>query len=151
MILMLILMTGLMAGIYFAFSVFVMQALTKLPNLQGARAMNSINDVIVKTLFLPLFFSSTLAHLVLIGWAIWFENGIHSLWFWGGFIYVTGMFGVTVFGNVPLNNRLKSSADNAELLVATWQTYTKNWSSLNHIRTATCAISFVLLVYADSL
>ena len=72
---------GIMAGVYFTFSVFVMRSLAELGDEPGARAMQSINRVILKSAFLPLFFASTLACAVLVvigligmagpqGWAV---------------------------------------------------------------------------------
>lgn len=141
-----ILMTGLMAGIYFTFSVFVMKALSQLPGAEGARAMNRINGVIVKTAFLPLFFVSTLAHLWLIVWSALFLGGIASNIFWAGVVYVVGMFAVTLLGNVPLNNRLKANEKADDVLLETWHIYLLSWTRLNHIRTFSCCLSLVLLV-----
>ena len=56
MIILLIVLTGLMAGIYFAFSVFIMKSLSELPAIQAAETMNKINEVIVNTLFYLCFF-----------------------------------------------------------------------------------------------
>jgi uncharacterized membrane protein len=41
-----------MAGVFFTFSAFVMQALGKLPSGEGIRAMRTINQVILNPLFL---------------------------------------------------------------------------------------------------
>ncbi len=51
---------GIMAGIYFAFSFFIMQSLDALERPMGMFAMQAINRVIQKSLFLPLFFASSL-------------------------------------------------------------------------------------------
>ncbi len=51
---------GIMAGVYFTFSVFAMRSFAELGDEAGARAMQSINRVIVRSAFLPLFFFSTL-------------------------------------------------------------------------------------------
>ena len=56
---------GLMAGLYFAFSTFVMSALGRIDQTAGIAAMNEINRVIVQSLFLPVFMGSTLTCLVL--------------------------------------------------------------------------------------
>ncbi|MGB0752441.1 MAG: hypothetical protein ACPGQI_10815, partial [Gammaproteobacteria bacterium] len=50
--------SGLMAGTYFAFSSFIMQSLKALDGLDGIRTMNSINKVILRSMFMPLFFGS---------------------------------------------------------------------------------------------
>lgn len=139
MIILLILMTGLMAGIYFAFSVFIMKSLAELPALQAAQAMNKINDVIVNTLFLPLFFGSTLWYAGLIIWSIadW-QSGQSLLVVVAASIYILGMFFVTAFANVPLNNQLKSSASSDTELIRFWNEYLHRWTRLNHLRMVSC-------------
>jgi uncharacterized membrane protein len=53
--------SGLMAGLYFAFSTAVMPALGGLPQEQGIAAMQKINAAILNPLFLFLF-SGPLPH-----------------------------------------------------------------------------------------
>ena len=145
--LILILMSGLMAGIYFTFSVFVMRALGELPPVQGAQAMNRINDVIVKPLFLPLFVVSSIGMAALLVWSfIDPEPGISVPAATAAAIYLAGMTGVTAFGNVPLNNRLLRLAGEHQSLADYWHDYQPAWNRLNHIRTLSCLISCVLLM-----
>lgn len=135
---------GLMAGIYFAFSVFVMPALARIAPAEGIAAMNSINVVILKTVFLPLFMATTLACAVL---------AATSLWRWGeaqstsiliaGLAYIGGMFIVTVIGNVPLNDALAAQPD-----PETWARFLDQWTFWNHVRTLSCTLAFVLFIHA---
>ena len=46
---------GLMAGLFFAFSVSVMKALARLPSAEGIAAMHSINVAIINPVFLATF------------------------------------------------------------------------------------------------
>ena len=46
---------GLVAGIFFAFSTFVMGALGRLPQAAGISAMQSINVVVINPVFLSVF------------------------------------------------------------------------------------------------
>ena len=147
MILVLSLLTGVMAGIYFAFSVVVVKALSLLPNTEGARAMNSINDVILKTWFMPLFIISSLWHAGLLVWSVFFNSVSQPHLIWASLFYLIGMFGVTAFCNVPLNNHLKLCANDAHKLTDAWDGYSRKWVALNHIRTASCAVAFFLLNY----
>lgn len=55
--------SGLMAGLFFVFSVCVMQALSRLPPEQGIAAMNAINVVIQNPLFLIAFMGTALLGL----------------------------------------------------------------------------------------
>jgi uncharacterized membrane protein len=56
---------GLMAGLYFAFSTFIMTALGRIDTAAGISAMNAINAVIVQSLFMPVFLGTTVTGLVL--------------------------------------------------------------------------------------
>ena len=148
MLMSLIVMTGLMAGIYFAFSVFVMQSLAQLPAHEGTRAMNAINDVIVKTAFLPLFFISSIAHLGLVILVLATEVEHAVLLGSAGAVYVLGMFFTTLVGNVPLNNRLAEYTEASEKQTDVWNDYLQRWVRLNHIRTISCTVSMVLMLVA---
>lgn len=140
---------GVMAGIYFTFSVVVMKALAQLPALQGAQAMNRINAVIVRTLFMPLFFGSTVLMAGLGMWQVFNGQASESLMIMTAAVfYVVGMFGVTAVGNVPLNNRLQSSEISNEALAHCWALYLGEWTRLNHIRTISCLASFAMLSVA---
>ncbi|MEM9235043.1 MAG: anthrone oxygenase family protein, partial [Pseudomonadota bacterium] len=56
-------------------------------------------------------------------------------------IYVIGMLGVTIGGNVPMNEKLASMrADTAEA-AEYWQIYLKVWTRWNHARTAASFIA----------
>src|ERR1044071_5696034 len=46
---------GLIAGVFFAFSAFVMKALARLSPVQGISAMQSINVVVINPVFLAVF------------------------------------------------------------------------------------------------
>lgn len=139
MITLLIVLTGIMAGIYFAFSVFIMKSLAELPAIHAAQAMNKINTVILKSLFLPIFVGTTVAYVGLLVWSLLNWQGEPSLWVViAAIAYVFGMFVVTVVGNVPLNNQLQQSADSESKLIETWQLYLKQWTRFNHIRTISC-------------
>ena len=52
---------GLLAGVYFAFSAFVMTALGRIDQSAGITVFNSVNAVIVRSLFMPVFLGSTLS------------------------------------------------------------------------------------------
>ncbi len=123
--------TGMMAGIYFAFSVFIMKALNTLPDEVGIASMKSINKVILSSGFMPLFFGSSLLALTLI---VIVDNPLEEPWVKGaGAIYVVGMFLCTLFFNVPLNNRLENAKDEKEAQQI-WLMYKVQWTRWNHLR-----------------
>ena len=68
--------SGLMAGTYFAFSGFLMRSLASLGTAQAVAAMNTINSIILKSAFMPLFFGSTVIDLAVMPNLIrYIENG----------------------------------------------------------------------------
>jgi len=141
---------GLMAGVYFAFSTFIMTSLGRLDQAAGIVAMNAINVDIVRSLFMPLFLGTTVAGaaLVVMGALRLGEPGAISM-IAGGGLYVIGMFVVTVVFNVPLNDALAAVQPSAPEAGAVWAAYLKDWVFWNHVRTVAslggCALSIVAL------
>lgn len=140
---------GIMAGVYFTFSAFVMQSLDALERPAGMVAMQSINRIILKSLFLPLFFASSLACLLLavFGVMIWGAAGAWQM-VTGGTLYLVGMLAVTAVANVPLNNALEATDANGPEAEAMWRRYMQGWLPWNHVRTVSCTVSLVLLIGA---
>jgi uncharacterized membrane protein len=63
--------TGLMAGLFFAFSVSVMGALARIQPSEGIAAMQSINRVILNPVFFLAFFGTALVCLVIVAASLW--------------------------------------------------------------------------------
>lgn len=149
-----ILSAAIMAGIYFTFSVFGVRAFASLGDEAGANAMRAVNRVIVQTAFLPLFFASSLASaaVVVLGVMGFAAGGgdAAQLLVAGGLVYALGMTGVTMLGNVPLNNRLEASDPATAEGQALWRDYAVRWTRLNHVRTLACLAALVLFVLALS-
>ena len=140
---------GLLGGLYFAFSTFIMTSLGRIEQGAGIAAMNAINADIVRSLFMPVFLLTTLAGAALVVLAIvrWGEPGALAM-LAGGIVYVLGMFVVTVAFNVPLNDGLAavdpSGAEAAEI----WAHYLVDWTWWNHVRTAACTAAVALFIAA---
>ena len=126
---------GLMAGVYFAFSAFIMRSFDQPGGQQAADAMNSINEVILKSWFMHVFFGSTLIYAGLFAYAI-FATDLPGRWLLGstGALYVAGMFLCTAMFNVPLNNRLAASVSDENAKTETWAHYIRYWTRWNHLR-----------------
>ena len=142
--------SGLMAGVYFAFSGFIMKAFESIEIEQGIAAMNAINKTILRSLFMPVFFGSSIISLLLIIVAVlqWNEVGSGILLI-AGLVYFVGMFLCTVVFNVPLNNLLAGLDENSTNAKDVWSRYLKTWTKWNHLRTVcslvTCALCIWLL------
>lgn len=132
---------GLIAGLYFAFSAFIMTALGQTDPAVGTAAMNAINSTILRSTFIPLFFGTTLTSALLAILALfqWSEPGT-ALMLIGGLGYLLGMFGVTVAFNVPLNNQL-AKAESGEKADNLWARYLNKWTVWNHVRTVASTVA----------
>src|SRR5512132_2664164 len=98
---------GLSAGVFFAFSSFVMPALDRLAPGQSIRAMNSINRLALTPVFMTALFGTALACAALGVWAVisWGERPA-ALVLGGCALYLAGAIVVTRAANVPLNDAL---------------------------------------------
>lgn len=135
---------GVVTGLLFAFSNFVMRALSDLPAEYGMQAMQRINETILNPIFFILFFG-TPALCVMIAYGAFSEisNPGYGLLFSGAAAYLVGPFGITLVFNVPLNNKLAmTSIANAE---DEWPVYRRKWQTWNHIRTYIGIFSIFLL------
>ena len=140
---------GVMAGVYFAFSTFIMTSLGRLDQTAGIAAMNAINVDIVRSLFMPLFLGTTVAGaaLVAMGALRFSEPGSASM-IAGGGLYVIGMFVVTVVFNVPLNDALAAVKPSTPEAGAVWASYLKDWVFWNHVRTIASGVASALFITA---
>nr|WP_294810269.1 anthrone oxygenase family protein [uncultured Sphingomonas sp.] len=136
---------GLIAGLYFAFSTFIVQALDRLGAERGAQAMNAINVRILRSLFMPLFLGTTLTSLALVAIGLAGRVPGGPAMAAGGAIYVIGMFVVTLVLNVPLNNMLAAARDDGG---AAWSLYLRRWMPWNHVRTLSSTLACILFVAA---
>ncbi|KWD50440.1 hypothetical protein WL67_32380 [Burkholderia ubonensis] len=140
---------GLMAGVYFAFSTFVMTSLGRLAPAAGVAAMNAINVDIVRSLFMPVFLGTTLASLALAILALLDRSEPGAIWIVaGGAIYVLGMFVVTMVFNVPLNDALSATDASSAEGGAFWARYLRDWTVWNHARTVASAAACGLFIAA---
>ena len=135
---------GLITGLLFAFSNFVMRALADLPNDKGMFAMQRVNEKIQNPLFLILFLGILiLCALIAFYSARQLAMPGSLLLFAGALSYLVGPFGITVLFNVPLNNKL-AAADRSDA-DQVWPAYQKQWQRWNHARTYIGVVSVFLL------
>jgi uncharacterized membrane protein len=143
--------TGLMGGVFFAFSSFVMKALGNLAPSQGIAAMQSINIMAVTPVFMAALFGSTGVCLLLAIYSmtVWPQQGA-SLLLSGSLLYLIGAFLTTVLFNIPLNNAL-SGVDPASVAGARlWVRYLTVWSAWNHVRASSSILASAAFAIAIS-
>jgi uncharacterized membrane protein len=142
---------GLVAGVFFAFSTFVMSALRRLKPEEGIAAMQSINVLVVTPLFMTALFGTAAACLGLTAWAVISSNRLMTaLVLAGCVLYLIGTVGVTMVCNVPLNNRLARLHPQSAGAAAYWAKYVTRWTAWNHVRTSAALAAAALLTVALS-
>jgi uncharacterized membrane protein len=146
-----VVLTGLSAGLFLAWSVSVIPGTKKLVDLIYLETMQSINKAILNPAFFVVFFGS----LILLSLSSISEFNGNKLAFWlllgAAITYLTGTVGVTGLGNVPLNDQLEALnlADmSIQKMVEFRSYYETNWNRLHVIRTAFALLSFLLAVLA---
>ena len=143
--------TGLIAGVFFIFSVAVMRALERVAG--GMAAMQSINIVIINPMFLGVFMGTALLCLMLVVLSLLRWQAPGSAWLLAGaLVYVVGSVGVTMVFNVPMNNALAAADPASTEGQKVWADYLTNWTFWNHVRTfaslAASASFIAALVYS---
>lgn len=142
---------GLMAGLFFAFSNFVIKALARLPPESGIAAMQAINVAVLNPLFMTVFLGTAAACLFLVVYALvrWQSPGTVCL-LAGSSLYLIGNYMVTIAFNVPKNNVLAHIDATKSEAVGTWRDYIIDWTRWNHVRTITALAAAALLTIALS-
>ncbi|MDT0389650.1 anthrone oxygenase family protein [Streptomyces dubilierae] len=140
--------TGLVAGVFCAFSTFVMRGLAALPPAQGAAAMKAINVAAVTPPFMAVFLGSAVlcAVIAVVTFVLWPDEGTVELLV-GSALYLFGSFGLTMVANVPRNDRLAGLEPGTSEAAAYWPVYIREWTLWNHVRTvasAGAALAYVL-------
>ncbi|MEI9431237.1 anthrone oxygenase family protein [Mesorhizobium sp. Cs1299R1N3] len=133
---------GVVGGVFFAFSNFVMPAFARLPAAGGIAAMNSINVTVITPMFMTALFGTGLVCIVLIAGAIIGWNQPGSFWLLAGaLIYLVGNPIVTMAFNVPLNDALAAVDPASSNGAAVWTSFLRDWVMWNHVRTVTAIVA----------
>jgi uncharacterized membrane protein len=126
---------GLMAGLLFAFSNFVMKSLAQIPAEHGMYAMQRINIEIINPVFLLVFVGTAVMSVALFVGALLGSDTPARLWLIAGAVfYLLGVIGITAAFNIPLNNFIASLP--ASAAESSWPNYVTSWLRWNHVRTA---------------
>jgi uncharacterized membrane protein len=130
---------AIVGGVFLAFSVAIMPAFARLAPEHGAAVMRAVNVAIVRGPFMVVFLGTALACAGEVALA----PGEPAAWV-GAALYLLGGFGVTMFFNVPLNNRLATV--DPEAPGGFWDVYATRWTAWNHVRTVACIAASIALL-----
>ncbi len=144
---------ALIAGVFFAFSTFVMNALSRLQPAQGIAAMQSINITAINPLFMTALFGTAATCLLLTVSTLSKLSQPDAVYLLvGSLLYLIGTIGVTIAFNVPLNNELAIADPNSTEGATLWAKYLADWTFWNHIRTLAAiaaAVAFTIALYVS--
>ena len=145
-----IILTGLMAGIFFTWSNAVKPGIGKLGDIEYLRALQSMNRVILNNAFRIIFLGAIIAvALVPVFYFNLYPKNIFWLFVFTLVIYWIGVFGVTVSGNIPLNEILdKTNLESITLeeIKTLRKSIELKWNNYNLIRCISSGITFILLI-----
>jgi uncharacterized membrane protein len=143
---------AVVAGVFFAFSSFVMRALTRIPPEQGIAAMQSINIVVINPAFMTALFGTGIACSAWAVYAVMQWQGAASASLIGGSLsYLLGTIVVTVVCNVPLNNAVAAMTPATRNAASLWAELARQWTAWNHVRTISGIVAAALFLIAMSL
>jgi uncharacterized membrane protein len=140
---------GLVAGIFFAFSAFVMKALARIPSAQGIAAMQSINITVINPWFLSVFMGAAVVSALIFVTSFWRWSEPQSAYLLGGALtYFIGTFLVTIVFNIPRNNALAAVDPTSISGDSLWGQYLTSWTLWNHVRTVAALAASALFILA---
>ena len=127
--------SGVVAGVFFAFSTFVMPALARLPSALGIAAMRAINVAAINRWLMGALFGTALPCVgIAVASLRWRSDPGVGFRLAGSAVYLAGVILVTIACNVPRNEALAVlRADDAAAAEA-WTRYLSEWVFWNHIR-----------------
>lgn len=99
------LLNAISAGFFYAWSVSIILGTKKVGDFTYLESMQNINREILNPAFFVVFFGSLLS-LILCTYIHFSNPNMFYFLLVATLIYLVGMFGITAFGNVPLNNEL---------------------------------------------
>ena len=135
--------SGLLGGVLFAFSSFVMPALRRIPASEGISAMQSINRQAT-----TLAFGGLIVATAVLAAAVGLHAALHraqpgTAWVGAGSISVVVALVITGAFNIPRNDRLAGLDAATPQAAEYWSTFLSEWVIANHLRTGCCVLAAV--------
>ena len=134
--------TGLMAGVYLAFSIAVLPGIARTDDDTFVSSMRGMNAAILNPVFGLVFGGPLVFGIVAVATRLPDGDDISSIGAALG-LYIATLL-ITGGINVPLNNRL----DSTEPPQAARALFERSWVRWNVVRTVLCTLSFVELAVA---
>lgn len=135
---------GVASGMMWVFSLGTLQGLLLLLQADAIRAMQAINIAVINPLFLTLFIG-TGPFLALLAVLNRFAGPPSGALLAAALVYNLGVVGVTVLGNVPLNDAL-AAVDPSTASPGTWAAYVRPWLRYNTARALAGTVASGLLI-----
>jgi len=137
---------GLSAGVFFAFSAFVVPALDRLQPAESIAAMQAVNEKAVTPAFMVVLLGGAALCVVLLVRALRSWSDASSPWLAAGaLVFLVGTIGLTIGRHVPLNDALATVDARSAEAAARWSDYTASWTPLNHVRAVAGTVATALL------
>lgn len=139
---------AVMAGVFLAFSDFIMRALVGTGRAGGIEAMQMINREVYRWMFMTMFLGLIPISLGIVIFGVkLLPMPAGGLVAGAGVTYLLGCFAITALMNVPMNNALSDMAYDSDETQAYWETtYVPRWSFWNSVRAIACVLSAVLML-----
>ncbi|MDF1670942.1 MAG: DUF1772 domain-containing protein [Roseovarius sp.] len=139
---------AILAGVFLAFSDFIMRSLALTSGTGGIEAMQVINREVFRWVFMALFLGLVPVSLILVGYGLISLDGTaRTMIVLAGVVYLIGSFGVTIRFNVPMNEMLAGMETGHDITKTYWSdVYLPRWVFWNSVRTAACAACAILLM-----
>lgn len=144
-----ILAYALVAGVFLAFSDFIMRSLALTGGVGGVEAMQVINREVFRWVFMALFLGMAGVSVLIAGYSwVALSGPAATLIGVAALVYLVGCFGVTVAFNVPMNEALAGMDLRSEVTQDYWvQSYVPRWTFWNSVRTGAATLSAALLLF----
>ena len=144
--------SGLMAGLFYAWSISVTPGLAKINDVSYLQAFQSMNRAILNPLFFVVFFGLVVL-LPVLSYLSYQTSMGNQFWYvvLATVLYFVGIMAVTIAGNIPLNNKLEAlqiESMTPEQMDEFRKGFESKWNRLNHIRTISSILTFLLLTIA---
>jgi uncharacterized membrane protein len=141
-------LTGLMAGLFYAWSVSVTPGIGRLGDKEFLLSFQAMNKAIINPLFMICFLGAA----VMLPIATFTQPAsVRWLLLGATVAYIGGVIAVTFIGNIPLNNaldRLNIASSTSEQLATFREEFESKWNALNNVRSIANTLALVLAILA---